>query len=177
MATFMGCFFSLLLLEFSGWSNDLFLFGCFLTIGSTLHWRVVSFFFRSNKRDLQKAHRITSFFPVGFGNLAAYPYFGIFFLILAFAFCFKHAGIINDGGAITKNLSDCLYFSSVTFTTLGYGDFHPSPENRFWACFEALLGYASLGIVVATHIELIRRSPEYSLHRKSKTKSQNKRLE
>ena len=75
MATFMGCFFSLLLLEFSGWSNDLFLFGCFLTIGSTLHWRVVSFFFRSNKRDLQKAHRITSFFPVGFGNLAAYPYF------------------------------------------------------------------------------------------------------
>jgi|GEM_PF-2595082 len=174
MAIFMGSFFSLSLSKFSGWSNDWFLFGCFITTGSVLHWKVVHFFFRASKRDIMNAYRVIFSLPGGFNNLAFYPYFGILFYIFAFAFCFKHAGIINAEGVVTKNLSDCLYFSSVTFTTLGYGDFHPLLENRFLACLEALLGYASLGIVVATHIELIRRSPIHSLTPK---KAQNKPLE
>ncbi len=44
---------------------------------------------------------------------------------------------------------NCLYFSIVTFTTLGYGDFQPAPPIRLLAGLEALMGYVFLGFVVA----------------------------
>ena len=42
-----------------------------------------------------------------------------------------------------------LYFSLVTWTTLGYGDFHPSNGIALLAGLEAILGYIYLEIAVA----------------------------
>jgi Ion channel len=42
----------------------------------------------------------------------------------------------------------CLYFSMVTWTTLGYGDVRPSDNARMLAASEAVLGYMFLGLWV-----------------------------
>lgn len=47
------------------------------------------------------------------------------------------------------NLLTSLYFSMVTWTTLGYGDFAPNEAARFYAAFEALIGYLYLGVFVS----------------------------
>jgi len=52
---------------------------------------------------------------------------------------------------LSADFSDSVYFSIVTFTTLGFGDWFPNPDSpvRFLASIEALLGalFISLSIV------------------------------
>ena len=54
--------------------------------------------------------------------------------------CFAVPSCVCDAGPV-----DQLYFSIVTFTTLGFGDFVPC-EARIVAAFEALLGTLHLGL-------------------------------
>ena len=49
--------------------------------------------------------------------------------------------MLNDGPG-------ALYFSIVTWTTLGYGDFTPPPELRLVAAIQALVGYLFFGLSV-----------------------------
>ncbi|MDY7116037.1 potassium channel family protein [Halomonas sp. SSL-5] len=44
-------------------------------------------------------------------------------------------------GLETVNLLDYIYFSAITYTTLGYGDLFPSGPIRFITGSEALLGF------------------------------------
>jgi hypothetical protein len=50
-----------------------------------------------------------------------------------------------------------LFFSIVTFTTLGYGDFQPTPRMRLIAASEAIIGYLYLGLLVGAAIDAGRR--------------------
>ena len=62
---------------------------------------------------------------------------------------------LNSGcieSAITK--SDAYYFSLVTFTTLGYGDFSPKPEYRLLFASEAFFGYLFFGVIVGLILSL-----------------------
>ena len=43
---------------------------------------------------------------------------------------------------------DALYFSIVTWTTLGYGDFQPTGAFKLFAAIEAVYGYVFLGLLV-----------------------------
>jgi hypothetical protein len=47
------------------------------------------------------------------------------------------------------SFADSFYFSSVTFTTLGYGDFTPNGFLRIITAFEAIFGGMSMGFLVA----------------------------
>lgn len=75
-------------------------------------------------------------------------------VILGFAGYYAHQGIVETAAstpmqpAVTHNLGTCLYFSIVTFTTLGYGDMRPIPELRFWAGLEALIGAFLMALFV-----------------------------
>ena len=70
-------------------------------------------------------------------------------LLVLFADLFRWAGIKGD--IETNNLGDCLYFSIITMTTVGYGDFHPyNPLGRVIASVEALSGYVILGVLIAS---------------------------
>ena len=80
------------------------------------------------------------------------------FLLNEFAFIYVKNGIINNE-VVSNNKAEALYFSVVTWTTLGYGDFHPSLESRNWAAFEAVIGYVFMGILVAMMLNLaVRRN-------------------
>ena len=55
-----------------------------------------------------------------------------------------------------KTFWEALYYSLVTFTTLGYGDLQPRGILRFLACLETFVGYLVLGILASTVSDLIR---------------------
>lgn len=86
-------------------------------------------------------------------------------LIQSFGGLYAEHGIISPEGEIvrrddgdqTHGEADCLYFSIVTFTTLGYGDFRPTPQCRMFAATEAVLGYIYFGLTVAILFDLVQR--------------------
>ena len=74
-------------------------------------------------------------------------------LVLAFAWMYQMIGIIdNTGGEATirNEFWISVYYSIVTFTTLGYGDFYPQGTGRVLAAMEALTGYLILGVLAST---------------------------
>ena len=48
------------------------------------------------------------------------------------------------------SLGSCIYFSVVTFTTLGYGDLQPVPNMRWLSGIEAFLGAALMALFIVT---------------------------
>lgn len=75
-------------------------------------------------------------------------------LLLLFAGIYRHLGL-QYGKEIIYDSSKSLYFSIVTWTTLGYGDFAPSPSSRPYAASEALIGYIFMAIFLAGCIHLM----------------------
>ncbi len=79
-------------------------------------------------------------------------------LILTFAWIHHQIGLMDVSGPVpraTNDLGDAVYFSIVTSTTLGYGDFIPLGAGRQVAALQALVGYLILGILVSTGYQLI----------------------
>lgn len=66
--------------------------------------------------------------------------------IWLFAFAFYFSSMIEGMGKLTGNLSegggllDCVYFSFVTFTTVGYGDVVAEGRLRYLGGIESLTG-------------------------------------
>ena len=75
-------------------------------------------------------------------------------VIFAFANAYQIYGGVVVNGVAAIGFADHLYFSVVTFTTLGYGDFLPTGTTRFIATFEALLGYAYFAVVIGLSASL-----------------------
>ena len=76
--------------------------------------------------------------------------------LLLFAALYFGAGMYSQGlvptyggNLPTSNFSDCLYFSAITFSSLGYGDFRPVGISRLFASLEVFIGLAFLGIAIA----------------------------
>lgn len=65
----------------------------------------------------------------------------------------------NDHCVIGANgPADILYFSYVTFTTVGYGDMSPTGLCRALAVAEAVTGYILLGLFVAAAVAIYARN-------------------
>lgn len=79
--------------------------------------------------------------------------------IFLFANIYSLLGITSSAG-LTKDSFDCLYFSIVTWTTLGYGDFSPTESARFLAATEALLGYTYMAILTGLFLTLFTRKDD-----------------
>lgn len=74
---------------------------------------------------------------------------GAFFLtIFGFAFGFYFCDLRGPEGPIRYDYLKSLYFSVVTFTSLGYGDVTPRGFARFLAGSEALLGVFLISLFV-----------------------------
>lgn len=65
--------------------------------------------------------------------------------------------IVADEQATYPSWSEALYFSIVTFTTLGYGDIVPRAEYRLVSAFQAIFGYVFLGTLVGMLVTVFNR--------------------
>lgn len=79
------------------------------------------------------------------------------FMICAFSLLYWYIGVTANSEDYRPSRPDALYFSMVTFSTLGYGDFAPQASYRIVAAFQALLGNLHLGVIVAATFAAIRR--------------------
>lgn len=71
-----------------------------------------------------------------------------FTTVLSYAAVYRVLGIVDSSGQVHTGISDCIYFSLVTWTTIGYGDFYPSKEARLIAGSEGLIGYIYMATIV-----------------------------
>ncbi len=60
----------------------------------------------------------------------------------------------NDG---LKNLTEAIYFSTVTFTTLGYGDITLAEQWHLLSGIEAMVGIVVFGLTTAILFAVIQR--------------------
>ncbi len=67
-------------------------------------------------------------------------------IIITFAILYKRYGLVQNGEIVSISILDSIYFSITTLTTLGYGDFSPSPRIRHITSIQAIMGYIGLGI-------------------------------
>jgi len=74
----------------------------------------------------------------------------IFLSIFAFAHLYQTLGLNPPDGQCGFTGWDTVYFSAVTFSTLGFGDFSPSTNSRIFAAFQAIIGNLHLGIIVGS---------------------------
>ena len=68
--------------------------------------------------------------------------------ILSFALAYRALGIIGPNMELAVEITDFIYFSAVTFSTLGFGDFRPHADARLLAALQAILGNLHLGVIV-----------------------------
>ena len=61
------------------------------------------------------------------------------------------------GAPANLTLSDSLYFSTSTITTLGYGDITPRGVFRYFAMAEVILGLIYMGIIIYFLTRVMRR--------------------
>ncbi|QBF82541.1 pentapeptide repeat-containing protein [Shewanella maritima] len=89
-------------------------------------------------------------------------------LIFICAICYFFTGLNFDGQAhvFTTSLSfsesialflNCIYYSVVTFTTLGYGDFTPIGFSRAIAAIEAFTGSFTIALFVVVFVKKMNR--------------------
>lgn len=89
-------------------------------------------------------------------------------LIMVSAIAFFFLGVDSADGTIQFNLNHSLaknakdfgssvYFSVVTFTTLGYGDIHPHGWARVVATLEAFIGSFALALYVVVFVKKLSR--------------------
>lgn len=92
------------------------------------------------------------FFRFRDGQSLIHCFYGLFIstflLVGGFALIYAQKGLLSSQGQ-ELDWYDYIYFSLVTFTTLGYGDITPTKAARLWAAAEAVLGYIFLGIFVS----------------------------
>jgi hypothetical protein len=80
--------------------------------------------------------------------------------IVWFALFYTDNGLLYGEDTI-KDFGSSLYFSLVTWTTLGYGDFQPLPNIRLWAATQAMFGYTFMAIFIALLFDGIVQTREY----------------
>jgi voltage-gated potassium channel Kch len=90
-----------------------------------------------------------------FSFLLNYFFFVIILLFIFAGFYYSHNSDFNfNGSPATISFANSLYFSTVTFTTVGYGDFAPLGINRLASSIQSILGLvlniAFIGYILST---------------------------
>lgn len=116
----------------------------------TRPFRLTRFYYRNGWRvwtalsSVWPARRRESFLSV-FGPLSLFGLFFVWAAGLVLGFGLLHHGVAKE----EATLGDSLYFSGVTFTTLGYGDFTPEgTAGRVLAVAEAATGFGFFAVVI-----------------------------
>ena len=74
--------------------------------------------------------------------------------ILLFSQVYHLNGIGHTAPEHVRFWQEAVYFSIVTWATLGYGDIEPTESMRLIAAVEAVLGYLYMGLIIAVLVQL-----------------------
>ena len=83
-----------------------------------------------------------------FGALAAHI-LEVWIFGLAYFLMLRNGAFGSLRGILEASLMDCVYFSVVTYTSLGYGDLVPVGLIRFTAGLEALTGLVLIAVTAS----------------------------
>ena len=70
---------------------------------------------------------------------------------------------LQNGVESLNSYDEALYFSFVTFTNLGYNDFHPNHDlpSSWWiricCSFQAVIGFVSLAMMIAIFLQFMKK--------------------
>lgn len=90
-------------------------------------------------------------------------------IIVFYSGFYTYHGLTYNNETI-NDFKTSLYFSLVTWTTLGYGDFQPTNSIRLWAAFQAVFGYVFMATYIALLFDLIIRAREFERQKPIRTK-------
>lgn len=93
----------------------------------------------------------------GFGYRPARVVASAAFLVLVYALAYwSVGGVVASSGEGTPGFLDAVYFSGITFATVGYGDFVPAPHARAIALTEGAVGAFTLSFFVVVLANRLR---------------------
>lgn len=67
---------------------------------------------------------------------------------------------LKEGNAVVHDFGTAMYFSVITWTTLGYGDVTPVGEARVYAAMQALIGLVFMGLYIGIITQFIQALAE-----------------
>lgn len=83
---------------------------------------------------------------------------GVLAMPLNFAVLYRWIGIqVASTGGRVEDLLDAVYFSVVTWTTLGYGDILPLPGARWIVVVESMTGYVVMALLISALVAALSR--------------------
>jgi hypothetical protein len=109
-------------------------------------------FLRLNSKGLNKISKTISFLYWGYGRKPLRILWVSLLTLCVFSAIYwinRDLIVLNNGTPIDLTVWDCIYFSSTTFTTLGYGDYSPTSYLRIIAVFESFFGVLNAGFLIA----------------------------
>jgi hypothetical protein len=132
-------------------------------VGETAFLLIMSFFYIGYIIRLLKKTQ-----TIGMALLGLYFIsIGAAIVIVAFAESYSHYGLTltagNQNGDLTP--SDYLYFSIITWTTVGYGDLVPTRASRPFAAAEALFGYLYMAVYIGYMLNVLTFFSEYDFEK------------
>ena len=84
----------------------------------------------------------------GYGERPIRTFINFIIIISIFALIYANCTLIGPNGVISGNYWESLYFSTITFTSLGYGDIRPVGIAKLFAAIESLLGVFLISLFV-----------------------------
>lgn len=121
-----------------------------LSISAVLHVILIARGIESLPRVTKPLERLSEFWrmPILVGLIFAMVVFSHTVQVWMWATAFLWRDAFSDW-------STSVYFSLVTYTTLGYGDVTLGPEHRIFAAFSAVTGLLTFGLSTAFLVGLV----------------------
>lgn len=97
-------------------------------------------------------------FSTNFFKFTLFMYFtSICYVILSFSFLYSVVGVYEMDGHIAYDYWSNIYFSTITWTALGYGDMYPSVESRKYVMLEVFVGYIHMSLLVSLVLKYLEK--------------------
>lgn len=127
---------------------------------------------RKSLKGMKKLKSDIFYYSCGYGERPSFALISSLEVVIIFSIIYMFSGLCVNERIIHYNfnilyylprklvymdLIDCLYFSLVTFTTVGYGDIFPVGYSVLFSCVEMLLGVTMVGVWTATLARKITR--------------------
>ena len=97
-------------------------------------------------------------FTANLFKTALFIYFiSISYTILSFAFLYSVVGVYEMDGSIADDYWSNIYFSTITWTALGYGDMYPSLASRKYVVLQVFVGYIHMSLLVSLVLKYLEK--------------------